>query len=135
MIPAHAHMYELCFFGFSALAVCVSSGLFTLKLGDLIRVKRERKNGPILFMVTEKIRHQGFLLALSSGLLMLAVSAINNPSPPTPQTLNLIVGAALCALAIVVDGLFTYRQRRRMAELVAIYAPKPGGQRAMDKDA
>jgi hypothetical protein len=117
----HVHPYEWCFLVASAAAVCVSVYLFTLKVGDVLRVKRERKNGPILFMASDKVRHQGFTLALSSGMLMLAVSAVNNNAQPSPQTLNFVVGSALTGIGIFVDGLFTLRRRRRLVELVDAY--------------
>jgi hypothetical protein len=136
MIPIHfdhVHPFEWWFLVASAAAVGISAYLFTLKLGDLLRVKRERKNGPILYMAGDKIRHQGFTLALSAGMLMLAVSAVNNNTEPSPQTLNFLVGSALTGIGIFIDGLFTLRRRRRLAELIDEHHPPTLGRRVTDK--
>ena len=127
-----SHEYELICFVAAFCAVVMSSYLFTVKLSDLLRVRREGQNGPVLFMATDKIRHQGFTLAVSMGMLMLAVSAVNNPAPPQPQTLNFILGTAVFAMGIVVDGLFTYRRRIKLAELVGRYSGQLGGTRKTD---
>lgn len=105
----------------SALSAIANGVLFTLKLADLVKVKREGVNGPITFMKMDNIRHQAFIMAAAFGMTMLAVSAWNNKAPLLPQTKNLIVGITVIAGMSVCDAIFTYRRRGRLAELVAQY--------------
>lgn len=124
-ISSSPHPSEWWFLVMSTLAVCSSTWLFLMKLGDLVQVKRRKQNGPILYMVMDKIRHQAFMLAWSTGMMMLAIAAINNPATPIPQALNLINGATVASCAIIVDGLFTIRRRKRLAAMIAAYDEPP----------
>lgn len=133
----------------SVAAAGASAALLTAKVIDLIEVKQNGTNGPVLFMKKDNIRHQVFLLAMSCGLGGLAISGYNNPLPVSPQTLNFVwFGNAFSVLALI-DVLFTFRRRRKLSVLVAKYeqnleavmvqskmaAPKPGGCRAYDPPA
>lgn len=112
---------ELGFLAASILSLLATGSLFTLKLADLVRVKRSGVNGPMLYMKKDNIRHQAFQLAISSGMLMVAVSSVNNPGVVTPQTKNLIVLATCISAVFVVDSVFTYRRRENLAKMIAQY--------------
>lgn len=130
-----AHPYEWMLLGLSVGASSVSAWLFTLKIGDLITVRSARRqDAPLLYHVKDEIRHQGFVLAWSAGLLMLAITGINNPSPPQVQALNMIVGGMCLAASVVLDGALTFLKRRRMRAVLAaaVLAAMPGGKRATD---
>jgi hypothetical protein len=47
------------FLAASILSLLATGSLFTLKLADLVRVKRSGVNGPMLYMKKDNIRHQG----------------------------------------------------------------------------
>lgn len=132
------HPLEVALFIAAGLAVLTTGFMFTVKLSDLVQIKRTGTNGPILFMKWDNIRHQGFMLAVSSGLLALSIAALNNHVPPSGQALNFISGGIAFATLLVADSLFRYRRRRRLAELVAEYErrafvePVPGGKRRYD---
>lgn len=132
------HPLEVLFACVASVATLTTGFLFTVKLADLIRVKRQGVNGPIVFMTWDNIRHQCFMFGMASGMCGLAISSLNNPVPPSPQALNFITGAVVFAVAITADSSFRYRRRRRLAELVAEYErqesiePLPGGKRKYD---
>lgn len=133
-----AHPLEVAVFVVSVIAVLTTGFLFTKKLADLVQVKRAGKNGPILFITWDNIRHQGFMMGLCFGLTALSISGLNNHTPPSPQALNWIAGGIGFAVVAVLDSLFRYRRRLRLAELVAEYErrtsiePLPGGKRKYD---
>lgn len=131
------HALEWVFLVTSLLALCAAMALFMLKIGDFLRVRKAKQNGPLLFMVTDNLRRQGVTLAVCGGLLMLAVSGINNQTPMTSQALNLVTGSVLFSVALTVEAVFIYRRREKMALLVAIYeqASVPGGRRCTDPPA
>lgn len=130
---------EVTFFVLSVLCIFANGYLFTLKLSDLVKVKRQRVNGPILFMTWDKIRHQCFMLSVAVGMAALAVSGLNNPDEIGAQTRNLLTGSIGFALLVLGDAVFTYRRRIKMAVMVAKYEAEalaalgiPGGKRKHD---
>jgi hypothetical protein len=130
-----AHPLEIVFLVSAVVSLSATTYLFTLKLSDLLRVKREKINGPILFMVRDNLRRQAFYMAFCAGMVALAVSAVNNRTVPQAQTLNLICGMVAFAILIASDALFTYRRREKLALLVALYEGMRGGRRATDPPA
>jgi len=124
IVGAHAHLYELWSLALSALALCVSVLLFTLKLGDIVRMKIEGSNGPMLFMALDKIRDQGVLLALCMGMTMTAIAGLNNPTPPSPQALNMILGTAIAGAWIALNGVVSVYRRRTLENIVEKYKAK-----------
>lgn len=127
-----AHTMEVACLGASLVALLSSAWLFTLKLADLIRVWRSRVNGPTLFMVRDNLRQQAFTMAVCAGMVMLSLSGYNGPEPVSEQALNLLAGLFLLACVVVIDAVFTYRRREKLALLVSIYEGRPGGRRASD---
>lgn len=128
---------ELAFVSCALVSTSLSAWLFTLKVSDLMRIRRERINGAMLYLTTDKVRHQGFMLAYSTGILMLAVAALFTAPPPpdywrVPQSLTLICGLTAFSIGIACDALFTYRRRKKMAHLVAEYMGQAGGKRKTD---
>lgn len=130
------HPLEISSLVLSSFALFGSAFLFTLKLSDLIRVKRSQQNGPLTFMAWDNVRRQSFTMAVCAGMLALSVSGFNYDGPLVPQTKNLLTGMCGFALLIVVDAVFIYRRREKMALLIAIYEGMPngvpGGRRASD---
>jgi hypothetical protein len=136
MVPAStAHPYEIAFFVVALIDMALSLWLFTMKIADIVRLYRARLNGPMMFMAQDKILHQGIILGLSSGMLMLAVSSLNNLAEPTGQALNLLSGAVWGGVGIVFYELLTFRRRAKLPDLVARYGGIPGGKRATDPPA
>lgn len=133
MVPfATAHPYEISFFVVSAVSVTCAIGLFVLKLSDLFLLKASGQNGATEFNVTEKVRKQGFLLAISCVLLHMALTSINNPVEPTVQALNLLGGGIFIAVMLIIDAYFTFRKRRRLPMLIAKERTVRGGRRSTD---
>lgn len=131
-----AHPLEIVFLIVALIALAESFYLFTLKLSDLLKVKRERQNGPMLFMTMDNLRRQGFSLTVCGGMVILAVSGINSPSEITAQTKTLLTAGVLFALAMIIEGAFIYRRRKKLAVLVALYegmAQAGGGRRITDR--
>jgi uncharacterized membrane protein YedE/YeeE len=131
---------EWSFLWASVLCSLAKGYLFTLKLSDLLQVRREGQNGPILYMTRDKVRHQAFMLAVSVGMAMLAVSSVNNPEYVSTQAKNLLFGGLAFALLLIGDAMFTFRRRAKLPELVAkyeagttaTYAVVAGGKRPHD---
>lgn len=133
MVPySTAHPYEIAFFIIAAIDLLLSAWLFTVKVADMVRLYRARMNGPMMFIAQDKILIQGIILAFSSGMLMMAVSSINNMAEPTGQALNLLAGWVWGGIGIVFYDLLTLRRRKRLPELVEKYGGVPGGKRATD---
>jgi hypothetical protein len=129
------HPLEWIALGGSVLACMASAYLFTLKILDLMRVKREKQNGPMLFMTSDNVRRQGFTMAVSAGMLMAAVSSVNNPIDLTSQAMTLLLCLSFVALAIALESVFIYRRREKLARLIALYEGRIGGKRATDPEA
>lgn len=126
----------------ASITTSMSVWLFVLKANDLFRVKREGTNGPLLFMVWDNLIRHGFTLGVCVGMLVLAISGINNRDPVVGHLRTFIICASLFACALGVQGLFIYRRREKLALLVAAYEAKmavadvmPGGQRKTDPPA
>lgn len=112
---------EVVFLVASSLSLVATGALFTLKLADLVKVKRSGVNGPVLYMKKDNIRHQAFQMAVSAGMLMTAISGVNNPSVVSAQTKNLLCLGTGVAIVFVVDSIFTYRRRVELARLIDQY--------------
>lgn len=130
-----AHPLEWTFLGLAAVAMLVSAYLFALKVGDMLAVKRSGKNGPMLFAAVDNLRRQGFTLAVCGGMLMLAVSSVNSTLELNPQTMNLLTGGVFFASAVILEAVFIYRRREKMALLVALYDGGVPRRRATDHPA
>lgn len=132
----HVHPLEWAFLVASACALVATATLFIVKLWDLNAVRRSGTNGPILFMATDKIRQQGFMLAVSSGMVMLAVASVLSPVLMNSQAQTFLAGGIVFSLAIVADALFIYWRRRLLEDMVALYdRPHVGGRRKTDPPA
>lgn len=133
MLPfSTAHPYELWWFWVSVVDLMLSGWLFTSKLAAMVRLIRKRQNGPMMFMAENNAFLQGILLAISSGMLHLSTSSINNMIEPTAQTLNLLAGWIYCAIGLLLFQLQTVRKRKILPELLDRYGGVPGGKRATD---
>lgn len=119
----------------SLVAFVASAVLFSLKVMDLLKVKRSKQNGPMLFTTMDNLRRQGFTMAAAAAILMTSVSSLNNPLPLSSQTLTLLTCLLFVSIAIAADSAFIYRRREKLALLIAIYEGKPGGLRATDPPA
>ena len=132
----NAHPLEIAALILSILAALSSGYLFTLKLSDLVGVKRTKQNGPLLFMARDNLRRQAFTMAVCVGMVMLAVSGFNNNSVVTSQVRNLLMGMCGFAVLIIAESVFIYRRREKMALLIMLYESRPeglaGGRRASD---
>lgn len=128
------HPLELLFLVAASVSLVATGYLFTLKLSDLLRVKQNRVNGPVLFMVRDNLRRQAFYMSFCGVMVGLGISGVNNTSAPTSQTLNLLIGMIAFAMLIAGDAFFTYRRREKLAQLVAHYEGQgvPGGKRRTD---
>lgn len=140
MFPAHAHPYEILFFLLSTAALPVMAVLFSAKLADLVRVIRSGTNGATRYNTVDKFRHEVFLFAVAGAEFALSVSSLNNPNPPSAQTLNFIMVGIAIALGLIGDALWTFRRRRMLPILIAeeerkIPRPVPGGKRYWDPPA
>jgi uncharacterized transporter YbjL len=122
MVPFQtAHPYEVACLILSSLAVLSSIGLFLVKVSDLFLQVKNKTNGIMRFMVLDKMRHQGFMMVMSSVLLNLSINSVNNMAEPTGQALNWIASGTLLSLLIVADCFFTYRRRLTQKLMVAEY--------------
>lgn len=130
-----AHPLEVAFLVLAGLALVESGGLFWLKLQDILSVRRSGQNGPILFAVSDNLRRQVSTVAVCGVLLGLAISGCNNPLELNAQTRNLLWGGVFVAAVVMLEGVFIYRRRNRMALLIATYEGKPGGRRCTDPPA
>jgi hypothetical protein len=113
---------------------CTAANLFLLLLKhrDLQAMKRERRNGPMLFMKRDNVRHQFFMLLVALGMVTIAAIGATDATPVIAQTkryLGILIAGGLLAL---LDAYFVYRRRWRMAELIAKYDIVPGGRREYD---
>ena len=127
-----AHPLETVFLIFAVVSMVAHGILFSLKFGDLMAARRSGVNGPVMFMKWDNIRHQGFGMAISLGMVMLAVSGLNNPDALSSQTKNLVTGMVIFSCFRITDAFFTYRRRWKLALLVAQYEVVHGGRREYD---
>jgi hypothetical protein len=123
---------EWCFFAGSCAGMVAHGVLFLVKLRDVMAVREAKKNGPVLFIATDKIRQQGFMLAVFSGMLMLAISGLFTGFILTPQMKNFLVGGTIFGFASVVDVGFTFWRRRLLQDMVTAYGGIAGGRRKTD---
>jgi len=126
------HPLEFILLGTSLLRVAGHILLFMLKVGDLVSARRSGVNGPVAYMKWDNIRHQGFMLAISVGMVILSVSAISNNEPPSPQVKTLLSGLIAFGVLGMLDAAFTYWRRGKLARLVAQYEVVNGGRREYD---
>jgi hypothetical protein len=127
-----AHPLEIALFVVAIVDVGWDGFLLSLKLNDLEIMRKERRNGPMLFMKLDNIRHQVFMLCVSLGMLVMAVIGMADSLPVTAQTKRLLCGLIAGGLIVMVDAYFSYRRRWRMAELIQKYDGIPGGRRDYD---
>lgn len=126
------HNLEVALLIVSTLAFGSSSAMFSLKVRDVLRVRRAKQNGPMLFVTTDNTRRQGFTMAVSAWMLMTAVASVNSQEPVTALVRTLLTCLIFVSLAITAEAGFIYRRRERLAELLALYEGVPGGRRASD---
>lgn len=131
-----AHPLEVTSLVCASLAVLASGYLFTLKLSDFLKVKRERRNGPMLFITRDNIRRQGFTMAVCAGMVALSISGVYSDAVVTSEVRNLLTGMCVFSTLIVAESVFIYRRREKLALLIAIYEAMPegipGGRRKSD---
>ncbi len=92
------------------LAALLAFSLFVLNLGDFIRARRARQNGPIQFMNLDNLRHQGFILFIVLIVLARILGLISQET-----------AFQSVVTVILFDALFTFFRRRKMADLVQEY--------------
>jgi hypothetical protein len=104
------------------LAAIFALVLFMMNLGDFIQAKREGQNGPIQFMNLDNLRHQGFILFI---VLIVLARILGGLSQETAFQSVVTV--------ILLDALFTFFRRRKMADLVEQYrmGKEPGAASAL----
>jgi uncharacterized membrane protein len=92
------------------LAATLASVLFLMNLSDFIQAKREKQNGPIQFMNLDNLRHQGFILFIVLIVLARILGVLSQET-----AFQMVVAV------ILLDALFTFFRRRKMADLVQEY--------------
>lgn len=138
---AAAHWTEITLFAMSLLATPLWAVLLVLKIRD---IKKNKTNGPILFMLNDNRRFGIWFFSLSALFLYLSCSALTNPPDKHDyewfqQSRDFVVGMNAAAFGLVVESLYRFRRRAKMAVLVAEYeaeqeqiTPLAGGSRSYD---
>jgi hypothetical protein len=128
-MPANPHPYEIAFLVLSLIACGAAAIIFFLSIRDLQQTKDDGINGPVLYLAWDDIFSCAFTIATAVGLATLAWSGFNNPTPPSPQALNLVGGCAAFAFLLALRKAMIYRRRIVLARLIKQHDDQIKGRR------